>query len=308
MAGKHTREIPWCTIILVAGAITMHSLVLIGNLETGKMFNNLGHSTKGWSHVGQNLGHSLANELDVIMGNVTTQLTSTIEQLMQIKSAIDTGLSLIGGTTDATLSQVNSKVALMASAQIAIAASSKSHWPGPKTKARALLQSPVLKSGPLKPLTAPRLTGMDIGGETDAVWMMETFRINPPRLAAMQKNISKEEMEAGINTLRASVINTFVNCGNLPPPLKSWPKDKKTAFEDLVWPVESEEDFEADIKVVEWCIENPTELEAALNGYLRDHYKEANDLWHKAAKDATVFLGCTHLPKDFFWHLSSHMS
>lgn len=98
------KEIPWCTIFLVTGAIVSHSLVLSGNLATAKAMSTLGKSTGGWSSIGTEVSGSLTSELDKIMTNVTGVLTKAIKSLVSVQTAIDTVLGLAGSVTDASTS------------------------------------------------------------------------------------------------------------------------------------------------------------------------------------------------------------
>jgi len=103
VAHQAKKEIPWCTVCLVTGAIVAHSLVLMGNIATAKAMDTLGHSTGGWSDIGVTLSDSLTNELDLIMTNVTSVLTSGISALVTVQSSLDTVLGLAGSVTDTAL-------------------------------------------------------------------------------------------------------------------------------------------------------------------------------------------------------------
>jgi hypothetical protein len=95
------KEIPYCTICLVTGAMLCHLLVLIGNLQAGAGIAALGKSSRGWSNVGLGLASSFQTELDETMTNVTAQLTQTIEQMMAVQNIIDQVISVVGNATDA---------------------------------------------------------------------------------------------------------------------------------------------------------------------------------------------------------------
>mmetsp|Transcript_78507 Transcript_78507/g.243500 ORF Transcript_78507/g.243500 Transcript_78507/m.243500 type:complete len:1110 (+) Transcript_78507:45-3374(+) len=97
------KEIPWCTIFLVTGAIVSHTLVLSGNLATSSAMKALGTSTGGWSDVGSEVAKSLDSELDKIMTNVTGVLSKAISALIKVQSALDTVLGLAGAVTDSSL-------------------------------------------------------------------------------------------------------------------------------------------------------------------------------------------------------------
>jgi len=259
------KEIPWSTIVLVAAALTCHSLVLLGNMNTAAMFSKLGHSTAGWSHVGQHLGHSLINELDHLMGKVSTGLTSVVTSTMQIKSGLDTAISLVGSSTDASLSQVKHKTEMIAFQTMALAAASKNGWPGPKAKPSALLQKLVLtkKDAPRRNLTAP--------SEQDVVFMMETFhvRVYPPRRDAQTSKLAA--LAGG------------------PSPREDRDEGEEV-FGELTNPMRSAADLQNDKEIVGWCLKNPDKAAPALEVYLRDHYEEANALYHEAGKEATEWV------------------
>jgi len=97
------KEIPWCTVFLVVGALVAHTLVLAGNLATAEAMNTLGHSTGGWSDVGVDLSGSLHRELDMIMANVTGVLSSAISHILDVQNAMDTALGLMGAVADTSL-------------------------------------------------------------------------------------------------------------------------------------------------------------------------------------------------------------
>jgi len=98
--GKHTWEIPYCTIFLVLGALISHTMVLMGNMATARAMESLGVSTNGWSNVGLGLGASLATELDETMNTVGEQLSNVIAQVVTVQESIDTVLSLVGDASD----------------------------------------------------------------------------------------------------------------------------------------------------------------------------------------------------------------
>mmetsp|Transcript_126040 Transcript_126040/g.245869 ORF Transcript_126040/g.245869 Transcript_126040/m.245869 type:complete len:978 (+) Transcript_126040:119-3052(+) len=97
---KPEKEIPYCTIFLVFGALACHTLVLSGNLATSAAFTDLGKSTAGWSHIGMGMAHSMTHELDVIMTNVTTILTKAIAQVGAVQKVIDLSLGVTGKVAD----------------------------------------------------------------------------------------------------------------------------------------------------------------------------------------------------------------
>lgn len=97
------REIPYCTIFLVVGAVSCQTLVLLGNLGTAKLFGDLGNSSRGWAKVGTSLAGSLSLELDPAMGSVVRLLSDTISVAMLIEIGVDEALAVIGSATDAVL-------------------------------------------------------------------------------------------------------------------------------------------------------------------------------------------------------------
>jgi len=278
MAPKSGREIPWCTIILVAGALTCHSLVLMGNLNTAAMFTKLGDSTKGWSHVGQHLGHSLHGELDHLMGKVTTSLTGVIGEMMQIKSGIDTALSLIGGSTDAALGQVKHKTDLIAFQTLALAAASKEGWPGPRAQPSSLLQRSNLSNGDAPRKKTPAAVDLFPKAENDVVWMMETFHLNKKRLLKGGPRGRDRDRDRDRDSDRGEQHES------------EFAKGIPTVFEKITYPIESTGDWEQDEEIIQWCIKHPAKVQPALDAYLRDHYDEANALYHEAGKQATEWV------------------
>eukprot|EP00401_Gymnodinium_catenatum_P002866 CAMPEP_0117556704 /NCGR_PEP_ID=MMETSP0784-20121206/51947_1 /TAXON_ID=39447 /ORGANISM="" /LENGTH=975 /DNA_ID=CAMNT_0005353989 /DNA_START=53 /DNA_END=2980 /DNA_ORIENTATION=+ len=101
--GKPDREIPWCTIFLVAGALTCHILVLSGNLATAAAMSTMGKSSDGWSNVGLELSNALSTELDSGLAQVTTILTDVIAQIAKVQAALDGALGGIGESADAAV-------------------------------------------------------------------------------------------------------------------------------------------------------------------------------------------------------------
>lgn len=90
------KEVPYCTVCLVATALACHTMVLLGNLTTGTSFANLGHSTKGWSDVGISLGDSMSQDLDDKMTEIGSTLSLAISQITQVQQGLDSALSIIG--------------------------------------------------------------------------------------------------------------------------------------------------------------------------------------------------------------------
>jgi hypothetical protein len=108
------KEIPFCTIFLVVGAIVCNTLVLVGNLETSASFKDMGSSTGGWSNVGQAMASSFDNELDTLMTDITLKLTGAVEDIAKVTTELDKMLSLIGNKTDKSLLEVAHKSAHIA--------------------------------------------------------------------------------------------------------------------------------------------------------------------------------------------------
>jgi hypothetical protein len=108
------KEIPFCTIFLVLGALICNTLVLVGNLETSASFQDMGSSTGGWSNVGQAMASSFDNELDTLMNDITIKLSAAVGDIAKVTTELDKMLSLIGNTTDKSLLEVAHKSAHIA--------------------------------------------------------------------------------------------------------------------------------------------------------------------------------------------------
>jgi len=100
MAADPARQIPWCTLFLVIGALTSQTFVLIGNLKTAAVMNEIGASTGGWSKVGVNIAKSLERDLDLVMENVSGMLLDGVKHVSFVQDALDGVLSLAGNVTD----------------------------------------------------------------------------------------------------------------------------------------------------------------------------------------------------------------
>jgi len=100
MVEGKTREVPYCTIFLVTGALLCHTMVLVGNLKTSGAFQSIGESSGGWSAVGIGLARSLEGELDEVMANVTDKLTETIEKAMKAQEQLDSVIGVFGDSVD----------------------------------------------------------------------------------------------------------------------------------------------------------------------------------------------------------------
>mmetsp|Transcript_29899 Transcript_29899/g.86949 ORF Transcript_29899/g.86949 Transcript_29899/m.86949 type:complete len:895 (+) Transcript_29899:74-2758(+) len=104
MAGE--RQVPWCIVFLVVGALTGHTMVLIGNLATSYMLHDMGSSTNGWSIVGVDLAGALRDDLEPAMDTVSSYLTEAIEAATEIQKSTDVMLSIGGSTTDGALAEL----------------------------------------------------------------------------------------------------------------------------------------------------------------------------------------------------------
>lgn len=83
-----------------------HTFVLMGNMDTAKSLESMGHSVDGWSHVGLATSSSLSSELDDLLSNVSFILTDAVERTMKTQAVIDEMLSVFGATTGKALDQV----------------------------------------------------------------------------------------------------------------------------------------------------------------------------------------------------------
>mmetsp|Transcript_78522 Transcript_78522/g.230316 ORF Transcript_78522/g.230316 Transcript_78522/m.230316 type:complete len:900 (+) Transcript_78522:93-2792(+) len=97
------KEVPYCTIFLVAGTLACHLLVLIGNLSTAGMLHDFGKSTSGWATVGTSLSSAMKNELEPDMDKVGSFLSDSIVLVAKIESGVDIVLSTSGSTVDTAL-------------------------------------------------------------------------------------------------------------------------------------------------------------------------------------------------------------
>jgi len=97
------QGIPRCTCFLFVGAITCHTMVLIGNITTAQMVNGLGKSASGWGSVASSVSHSLDTELNPAMLQVTQWLTTSIDAIKEFQHGVDTLLNVAGSTIDGTV-------------------------------------------------------------------------------------------------------------------------------------------------------------------------------------------------------------
>eukprot|EP00928_Gymnodinium_smaydae_P034783 TRINITY_DN2457_c1_g1_i1.p1 TRINITY_DN2457_c1_g1~~TRINITY_DN2457_c1_g1_i1.p1 ORF type:complete len:1058 (+),score=209.68 TRINITY_DN2457_c1_g1_i1:54-3176(+) len=94
------REVPWCSLFLVVGAIICHSCVLVGNYKTASAMQVIGDSSAGWSRVGLGLSRSLRSELDVKMEELSEKLLDSLKEIPAVQNTMDTVLSLLGSAVD----------------------------------------------------------------------------------------------------------------------------------------------------------------------------------------------------------------
>jgi len=116
---KVEREVPWCTIFLVVAALSCHSIVLYGNLETASALKSIGTSTRGWSQVGLGLARAFRDELDVLMGEITDQLGGAIEQTIVVQKYLDVVVSMVGDSTEDAGNQARSLLLLQGPGAVA---------------------------------------------------------------------------------------------------------------------------------------------------------------------------------------------
>lgn len=94
------REVPWCTIFLVAAACTCHTIVLLGNHKMADSLENIGTSTSGWSGIGLDLSEALHSELDHTMVNLTNGLTKCISLTLKAQELIDSAVAIAGSSVE----------------------------------------------------------------------------------------------------------------------------------------------------------------------------------------------------------------
>jgi hypothetical protein len=94
------KDVPWCLLLLAALSTTCNICVLVGNYETAKGLEIIGKSTKGWSNVGLSISHSLQNELDVVMANMSDGLLKAINHTMHTSELLNTITALAGTAVD----------------------------------------------------------------------------------------------------------------------------------------------------------------------------------------------------------------
>lgn len=95
---KFKPECPYCTIFLVVGVITFHSLTLYGNLTIGDKLYGIGGSTTGWSTVGVSVASSFEDVLNEKMNSIMSKLTSGITQIESAQSELESVMSVFGVT------------------------------------------------------------------------------------------------------------------------------------------------------------------------------------------------------------------
>jgi hypothetical protein len=107
---KLEREIPFCTIFLVLGAVIFQTITLVGNCKTGTALHNIGGSVSGWSLVGLGLSKSFGEELNTEVEKVQTDLTEAIVKIEKAEEDLDSLLSIFGVHIDV---HVNKSVSLL---------------------------------------------------------------------------------------------------------------------------------------------------------------------------------------------------
>jgi len=96
-----TREVPYCTICLVACTVLCHVLVLAGNLHTASTLTTIGRSTVGWSLVGSGVARALADDLDVRMNIMAENMTQALNQTVELQEYLDVVVALTSSGLDA---------------------------------------------------------------------------------------------------------------------------------------------------------------------------------------------------------------
>jgi hypothetical protein len=110
VSAKLEREIPFCTIFLVGGAVLFQTITLIGNCKTGTALHNIGGSVGGWSLVGLGLSKSFGEELNTEVEKVQSDLTEAIVKVEKAEEDLDSLLSIFGVHIDL---HVNKTVSLL---------------------------------------------------------------------------------------------------------------------------------------------------------------------------------------------------
>lgn len=109
-------ETPFCTVCLVLIALTCHTCVLVGNLDTAKTFSAIGESSGGWSDVGISLSKSLDGELDHLITWTATELTSALHTIINVEEGINDAMKKLGLATDSAAASLLSGKAVIQSA------------------------------------------------------------------------------------------------------------------------------------------------------------------------------------------------
>ncbi|CAE7210619.1 unnamed protein product [Symbiodinium natans] len=106
MAGSLTSpSTPWCTVFLVVATVVFNAIVLVGNKWTADALREVGHSTRGWSHVGMGIATALQTEIDIKMNNVSSMLLGSLEHVVDAQGQLDIVLSMVGNETDAAIAK-----------------------------------------------------------------------------------------------------------------------------------------------------------------------------------------------------------
>lgn len=74
----------------------MHTLVLLGNLRTATLFEELGESTTGWSDVMNSVSNALEEDVDLPLANATSILSGSIATIGDVQYYLDQYIALFG--------------------------------------------------------------------------------------------------------------------------------------------------------------------------------------------------------------------
>lgn len=108
MVHKEERkwEVQWCTLSLIFGALICNVMVLVGNLETAHIMEEIGESSNGWSRVGLGLADSIAFDVDEDMAIMTGNISKVLVEVLGAQGFMDEVVSLAGETTESMQGQV----------------------------------------------------------------------------------------------------------------------------------------------------------------------------------------------------------
>lgn len=208
---KLDAEIPWCTIILVAGTLVAHTLVLIGNLEVSQMFNVMGASTAGWSNIGTSLSDAMANELDVLMSNATDVLTDSLDKVQEVQETVDFVFGLAGSITEDVLSHYGtvSSVSVLSAMNASLLQSSS-------FSGKLVGGSQATR---VKPMYTPRV----VAARQKQLGIRENRRLarmyQEPAMLQLQKTGNLTDLEANTQAILDAVWNNITDGTGIAPPL-----------------------------------------------------------------------------------------